>query len=251
VTSVVVSQPGGAPEFVRKAAGADAPKISVDELMQKTIAASGGEANIRKITTRITEADMDLENQGVTATSVSYSKAPNKAASETKFIAIGKTIGTGREFFDGSNGEEMYSFAPVDKFAGKRLEDARLSADLYSSLDWKTNFKKVAVIGNAKVGGEDTWVVSFEPEKGTPFREYYSTTSFLLLKREGVVPSSTSPVQIPYTAIFSDYRDVDGIMLPFKIVNNSVANGNIVTTIKSIKQNVPIDDSQFAPRKVQ
>ena len=251
VTSVVVSQPGASPEFVRKAAGANAPAISVDELMQKTIAAAGGEANIRNVTSRITEADLDLENQGVKATSISYSKGPNKAANETKFIAIGKTIGTGWEFFDGTIGEEMYSFAPVDKFAGKRLEDARLSADLYSSLDWKANFKKVAVIGNAKVGDEDAWVVSFEPEKGTPFREYYSTKTFLLLKRAGVVPTSTSPVQIPYTATFSDYRNVDGIMLPFKVVNNSVANGNIVTTVRSIKQNVPIEDSIFAPRKVQ
>jgi hypothetical protein len=39
--------------------------------------------------------------------------------------------------------------------------------------------------------------------------------------------------------------------MPFKSVNNSVANGNIVTTVKSVKQNVPIDDSWFAPRKVQ
>lgn len=251
VKSVVVSQPGASPEFVRKTADANAPTIAVDDLMQKTIDASGGEANLRKVTSRVTEADMDLENQGVKATSISYTKAPNKAASETKFVALGKTIGNGWEFFDGTIGEEMYSFSPLDKFAGKRLEDARLSADLYSPLDWKTNFKKVVVIGTAKVGEEDAWVVSFEPEKGTPFREYYSTKTFLLLKREGVVPSSTSPVSIPYTATFSDYRNVDGVILPFKVVNNSVANGNIVTTVRSIKQNVPIDDSIFAPRKLQ
>ena len=251
VVSVVVTQPGAQPEFVRKSADANAPTISVDELMQKTIDASGGEANLRKVTSRVTEADIDLENQGVKATSISYVKAPNKAANETKFIAIGKTIGTGWEFFDGTAGEEMYSFAPADKFAGKRLEDARLSADLYSLLDWKTNFKKVEVRGTAKVAGEDAWVVSFEPEKGTPFTEYYSTKTFLLLRRQGVVPSSTSPVQIPYTSVFSDYRNVDGVMLPFKIVSNSVANGNIVTTVRSVKQNVPIEDSIFAPRKVQ
>ena len=102
----------------------------------------------------------------------------------------------------------------------------------------------------AKVAGEDAWVVSFEPEKGTPFTEYYSAKTFLLLKREGVIPSSTSSVQIPYTNMYSDYRSVDGVMIAFKTVSNSVANGNIVTTIKTIRQNVPIEDSFFAPRKL-
>jgi hypothetical protein len=194
---------------------------------------------------------LDLENQGVKATSVSYAKAPNKAANETKFVAVGKNIGSGFDYFDGANGEEIYSFAPVDKFAGKRLEDSRLNADFYSQLDWKKNFKQVAVKRTAKVAGEDAWVVTFESEKGTPFTEYYSTKTFLLLKREGVVSTSTSSVQIPYTVVYSDYRNVDGIMMPFKSVNSSVANGNIVTTVKSVKQNVPIDDSLFAPRKVQ
>ena len=252
ILSLVVAQPGGQPEFVKKAPdSANTPKIAIDELMQKTIAASGGEANLRKITTRVAEADIDLENQGVKATSISYNKAPNKAASETTFIAVGKKIATGWEFFDGTGGEEIYSFAPVDKYAGKRLEDIRLGADFYSQLDWKTNYKKIEVKGTTKVGDEEAWIVSYEPEKGTPFKEYYSTKTFLLLKREGVVATSTGPQQIPYTVLYSDYRSVDGIMLPFKMVNNSIANGNIVTTIKSIKQNVPVDDKLFAPRKIQ
>ena len=250
VVSVIVTQPGAQPEFVKKTADPNAPTITVDDLMQKTIDALGGAANFVNVKTRIVEADVDLENQGVKAVSMSYSKAPNKAASETTFKAVGKTIGKGWEYFDGSTGGEAYSFAPAEKFSGKRLDDARLSADFYSQIDWKNNYKKVEVKGIAKVAGEDAWVVSFEPEKGTPFTEYYSTKTFLLLKREGFVPSSTSNIQVPYTAVYSDYRSVDGVMIAFKTVSNSVANGNIVTTIRSVRQNVPIEDSVFAPRKV-
>jgi hypothetical protein len=197
-----VTQPGAQPEFVKKTADPNAPTITVDDLMQKTIDALGGAANFVNVKTRIVEADVDLENQGVKAVSMSYSKAPNKAASETTFKAVGKTIGKGWEYFDGSTGGEAYSFAPAEKFSGKRLDDARLSADFYSQIDWKNNYKKVEVKGIAKVAGEDAWVVSFEPEKGTPFTEYYSTKTFLLLKREGFIPSSTSSVQTPYTTTF-------------------------------------------------
>jgi CubicO group peptidase (beta-lactamase class C family) len=250
ISGVVVKQPEGEFEFKRKAAE-DKPAITVDELMAKVIDALGGEANVRKLSTRVTEFDMDLENQGIRGYGVTYAKAPNKAASETTMTALGKTIATGWEYFDGTNGEEAYSFAPVEKFAGKSLEDAKLGADFYSALDWKTGYKKVEVTGTAKVGGEDAYVVSFEPEKATPYKEFYSTKTFLLLKREGVVTSSTSPQQIPYTITYSDYRDIDGVKLPFKTVNYSIANGNIVTTVKTVKQNVPVDDKIFAPRKLQ
>jgi len=250
VVSVVVSQPGAEPEFVRKKPDSDAPTIAVDELMQKTIDAVGGEANLRKVTSRVAEIDMDLENQGVKARSTSYNKAPNKGATETIFTAVGKNIGTSWEYFDGTDGAESVSFAPTEKFAGKRLEDARIGADFYSPLDWKTNFKKVDVLGTAKVGDEDAWVVSFTTEKGTPFKEYYSAKTFLLLKREGIVPSSTSPQSIPYSVLYSDYRSVDGVMIPFKTVTNSIANGNIVMTVRSVKHNVPIEDTIFAPRKL-
>jgi hypothetical protein len=73
----------------------------------------------------------------------------------------------------------------------------------------------------------------------------------LLLKRDGIIASSTSGQSLPYTTIYSDYRIVDGIKMPFKTVNNSVSNGNIVSTIKSVKQNVPIDDKVFASKKIQ
>jgi hypothetical protein len=251
VTSVVVTQPEGDFEFKREAEStASKPTISVEELMKNYVNAIGGETNLRKITSRVTEAEIDLENQGVKATSISYAKAPNRSASETIMTALGKTIATGWEYFDGANGEEAYSFAPVEKFAGKRLEDARLAADLYSMLDWTAKYKKIEIAGTAKVGDEDAYIVSFEPEKGTPFKEYYSSKTFLLLKRDGVVPSSTSPQQLPYTVTYSDYRELDGVKLPFKVVSNSIANGNVVQTVKSVKHNVPIEDKIFAPRKL-
>ncbi|MFN6962137.1 MAG: serine hydrolase [Pyrinomonadaceae bacterium] len=252
ITGIAISQPEGEFEFKRVGDAAPAgPAITVDELMQRSIDAIGGEANWRKITTRVVEADVDLENQGVKAKVVAYSKAPNKSAAETIMTALNKQIATGWEYFDGTAGEEVYSFAPAERFAGKRLEDARLAADFYAPLNWKTNYKKVEITGTAKVGDEEAYVVSFESEKGTPFKEYYSTKTFLLLKREGVVPSSTSPQQIPYSVTYSDYRDVDGIKLPFRTVNNSISNGNIVQIVRSVKHNMPVDDKIFRPRKLR
>lgn len=250
ILSVVVTQPEGDFEF--KVAAPAAPiNMTVDDLYAKTVAAIGGEANWRRLTSRVFDFDTDLENQGVQANGRSYSKAPNKSATETTFTALGKTIGTEWEYFDGTAGADTVSFAPANTYSGKFLEDVRLGADFWGPLDWKTNYKKIEINAIAKVGGEEAYVVSFEPEKASAFKEYYSTTTYLLLKREGVISSSTSSQQIPYSVLYSDYRDVDGIKMPFKTVSNNIGNGNIVTTIKTVKHNVPVDDKLFAPRKLK
>lgn len=250
--ALVITQPEGEFEFKRKEqAETEKPKISIDELMQKAVDAVGGEANWRKFSTRVMEMDIDLENQGVKATATTWAKAPNKTASETTMTAVGKTIAKGWDYFDGSAGEEAYSFVPVTRYTGKRLEDVRAGADFFGPINWKSYFRKAEVKGMGKVGEEEAYIVSFESEKGTNVTEYYSIKSFLLLKREGFIASGTSQNQLPYSVTYSDYRDVDGIKLPFRTVNYSPSNGNIITMVRSVKHDVPVEDAIFSPRVVE
>ena len=252
IAGVVVSQPEGEFEFKKVETAAESkPKITTEELMTKVIEAVGGEANWIKLTSRVTVADIDAINQGVKGTTTVYSKSPNKSATETVMTAVGKTIAKGWDFFDGTNGEDLYTFAPVEKYSGKKLEDTKLNADFYSLLNWKKNYKTVEVKGTEKVGDEECYVVEFTPEKGTKVIQLYSTKTYLLMKQRGVLPSSTSDNSQPYSVVFSDYREVDGIKLPFKTVNTNPGMGDIVSVIKSYKHNVAIDDKMFAPKKLE
>lgn len=248
VSKIVVVQPEG--EFGFKVVAGDGIKLTVDELMAKAIDAAGGEANWRKLNSRVSKFEIDLEHQGVKGSGTTYAKAPNKTASEMTFNAFGKKVATGYDFFDGTAGEEAFDFMPVDKYSGKRLEDVRLGADFYGMLGWKEKYKKVEIVNIGKVGDEEAYVVAFEPEKGTKFTEYYSTKTFLLLKRDGVSPSSTGSGDIPYSVTYSDYRDIDGIKLPLKTVNSSVGMGNTTTYVKEVKHNVPVDDGMFKAKKL-
>lgn len=229
----------------------DTPTITGEELMAKAVEAAGGEANWRKMTSRVSTFEIDLENQGVRALGTSYSKAPAKSATQTTMTALGKKIAEGWEFFDGVGGEELYSFAPVDKYSGKGLEDVALAADFYGQINWKTSYRKIDVVRTAKVGADECYVVEIEPNKGSKFTEYYSTTTFLLRKRDGLILSSTSEQKVPYSITFEDYRDVDGIKISFKFTSYNIGNGNVVTTLKSVKHNVPVDDKLFAPRTLR
>jgi len=243
VSGIVLNQPEGRFSFRRLANAV--PLISVDELLTKMIAAYGGEENIRKHKSSLTNVEFDFENQGVQATGVTRAKAPNLTATDMTFTALGKKIGTVVSYFDGNGGGEVISFAPEETLSGKRLEDVKAAADFYDILNWKQNYKTITVKRMGKVGDEDVYVVEKQREKGTPVTDYISTKSFLILRRDSVVVSETSGIELPQTQSFSDYRNVDGVMTPFKMTANSLANGEVVMRVTDIKFDVEIPDAVF------
>lgn len=252
VLSVVISQPEGEFEFKRADGKTEEkPKITVDELMAKTIGALGGEANWRKFTSREMKFEIDFENQGVKGYGTSYTKAPNMSVTETTMTALGKPIATAFEYFDGTGGGEILSFSPAETYTGQRLEDIKLENDFYGLLNWKKGLKSAEVTGVDKVNDEDVYVVTFRPEKASEYTYYISQKTFLPLKRTGVVVSSTSDLKLPVSSTLSDYRSVDGVMMPFKTVSISPGMGDVVTYVKEVKNNAPVDDARFKPKAMK
>ncbi|HEV8169449.1 MAG TPA: serine hydrolase, partial [Pyrinomonadaceae bacterium] len=219
--------------------------ISVDELLPKMIAAYGGEENLRKHKSSLTNVEIDLENQGVQAQGWIRAKAPNSTASDMTFTAVGKKIGSIVSYFDGNTGGEILSFAPEETYSGKRLEDIKAASDFYDVLNWKQNYKTITVKRMGKVGDEDVYIVEKQREKGTKVTDYVSTKSFLVLRRDSLVVSETSGIELPQTESFSDYRNVDGVMIPFQTVSNNIANGDIVLRVMDLKFDVDIPDAVF------
>jgi hypothetical protein len=238
---VKLSADGAAPV----ASSDNKPPIAIDDLLAKMIAAYGGEENIRKHNSSLTTIEVDLENQGVQAKGTISARAPNLSASEMTFTALDKKLGSMVSYFDGNNGGELVSFAPAETYTGKRLEDIKAAADFYDVLDWKKNYEKITFKKMGKVEDEEVYVIERRNAKGTPVTDYVSTKSFLVLRRDSIISSETSGLELPQTEWFSDYRNVDGVMVPFKQVSNNIANGDIVLRVIEVKFNAEIPDSIF------
>ncbi|HSE30319.1 MAG TPA: serine hydrolase [Pyrinomonadaceae bacterium] len=245
VSGIVLNQPEGRFTLRRLRPDSGNSLISIEELMAKTIEAYGGEANLRKHKSSLATVEVDLESQGLTGYGLIKAKAPNMAASEMTITALDKKIGSIVSYFDGNAGGELMSFAPDEVYSGKRLEDIKVGADFYDLLDWKKNYPTMVVKRIAKVGGEDAYVVEKRSEKGSPVTDYISVKTFFLLKRESVIHSDTTGVDIPQSETFSDYRNVDGVMVPFKSMSSNIANGDTVVRVKELKFDVDIPDTAF------
>jgi hypothetical protein len=120
---------------------------------------------------------------------------------------------------------------------------ARIDADLSFAVDVKSLFKEFEVSPAEKIGGHDVLLVSARNEGQPPVRLYLDTQSGLLVRlvRYIETPVGRNPTQIDY----DDYRDSDGVKIPFKW---TVARpqGRFTIQLSETQNNVPVDDAKFA-----
>jgi CubicO group peptidase (beta-lactamase class C family) len=248
-TELFFEQPGGVSFALSKQKPTvfTAP-LSVEALMQKVIDAAGGEANLRKHRAMVTKFTLDLENQGLTGKGLGYARAPNALAETWTLYGVGRKIATVRDYCDGTQGCTESSFSPTAVKTGRALEDATLAASFHPELDWRTLFKSVTIQGLSKLGDEEVYQVVKTPEKGSPVTDYVSTHSFRVLKRSMTMALPGLAASVPVSETFSDYRAVDGVLVPFTRVRSVPEFGNIVVTVKEVKFDGRVPDAAFRPR---
>jgi CubicO group peptidase (beta-lactamase class C family) len=246
VSGLRIKQPEGEFNFklVAEQAAPEAA-MSADELMSKVINAYGGEAGIRKHTSMLVTSELTFIHQGITGERVLSAQAPSLSASTLTFIALGKNIGTVREYFDGNKGGVEASFSNAEPYDEKQLDDARLDSDFYQLLNWKALFKEVKVKGKSKVGDEEVYVIVKTPHKGGPVTEYVSAKTFLVVKRETLRSPLGADSPIPVSESYSDYRMVEGLMVPFRTVEDNAALGTVTTRVKEVRFDVKMAESTF------
>ena len=99
---------------------------------------------------------------------------------------------------------------------------------------------KLRLLKKKEVQGRMAWEIKVDIPKSPGTATYYfDADTFLLARFESLGISVT----------YSDYRDLDGIELPFTIVQE-FANSKLVTTIREVKINAPIEDARFAEPQI-
>ena len=244
---LLVRQPAGDASFRRTPDLKGAPPV--EELMARVVTALGGEANLRRRRSMLMKTSIDFESEGIKGENTTSAKAPNKLASSTTLYALGKKIGDIFEYFDGAVGGVEASFGTPQVKAGKQLEDARIAADFYAPLNWKTLYQTVTLKRISRVGDEEVYVVAKTQENGNVVTDYISTKSFLVLRRESSVSYGGTTLKMTITEHFSDYRPVEGLMIPFKTVTNNPFEGTAVIVVNEVKFNIEVSEAMFRPAR--
>jgi hypothetical protein len=211
---------------------------SADEIINKYMAAIGGQAAIDKLKTRVMKGTI-ATSSGQTLTYEIVQVAPDRV-----YEMFVSPRGTGERAVNGNLGWEKNSEGLRD-ITGQQLADLKMALQLFRNLKLKEQYTSFRVGGRKeKIGERDVYVLTGITANKKRERLFFDAENGLLLRR--VSYTETMIGIIPEQTDFEDYRDVDGVKLPFTVRVSSVDADRVSTrTFTEIKLNVPVDDSKF------
>lgn len=220
---------------------------TAEAVVEKSIAAMGGRAAMEKIKTRQTTGTIALTTPAgeIPGTIEVTNAAPNKVRTVIKadLTALGAGPMVIDQRFDGTNGYVLDSLQGDRPIAGDQLLNMRANTFPHPFLNYKGMGTSVTLTGREKVGDRDAFVLLFEPSSGPAVRQYVDAESYLPMK--AVIKLTLPQVgEIEQTALSLDFREVDGVKVPFKLDVSSAIQGFTIT-ISKVEHNVPIDDKVF------
>ncbi len=213
---------------------------TVDQILEKYVAALGGKAAIQKLNSRVGKGTFEAPDQNASGTFETYAKAPNKTASVVDVPGFGQFL----QGFDGSTGWAVAPGAGARTMEGQELSSASRSAEFYQAIKLRELYPKLTLKGKEKVGSHETYVVEGEPGDGTLRRIYFDTSTWLIVRSD--IERDTPQGRATFESDLDDYRAVDDVKVPFSI-RQVTPQLTLFLKFEEIHHNVPIEDSKFAP----
>jgi zinc protease len=214
------------------------PLPTVDQILDKYIEALGGREALEKITSRQAKGSFDLPAMGASGTLTMMAKAPNKSAMTIDIPGFGVV----QTAFDGTMGWENNPMAGMRELAGKELAARKRDSAFNGELKFKELYQKIEVRGKEKVAEKDAYVIEATPPEGSVEKMYFDARSGLLVRHDAERESPQGSAVLE--TYFGDYREVDGIKVPFTI-KQVMPQFTIQIKFDEMKQNVDIEDAKF------
>ena len=211
---------------------------SADQILDKYVAAIGGEAAWHKLNSRVSKGTIDIPAMSLNGPVDILEKAPN-------FSLATVNIG-GAVFKRGFDGTAAWSDDPQNglrTLSGAEAEDSKRQADFYHQVSMRKYYSKWNVSGTQKIGDHDAYAVEATSTAGDLDKMYFDAQSGLLVRAITTVHSPQGDQVIQ--ADLTDYRDTDGIKLPFSVHQSSV-QAEYTITFTEVHHNVDLTDGQFA-----
>ncbi len=222
---------------------------TADEVIARSVTAIGGRAALVKLKTRSMTGTITLSTPAgeITGSIEILDAAPNKSRSVIKadLTALGAGPLVLDQRFDGHTGYVLDSLQGNRDITGNQLDNLRNSAFPHSFLNYKEMGTAVRLSGKEKVGDREAYVVVFEPTSGSLVRQHIDAETYLPVQYAVKVDVPQIGQQIEQTTEFLDYREVDGVKMPFQLRATSSLQ-NYTITITKVEHNVAIDDALFS-----
>lgn len=213
---------------------------TVDALIAKNLQAKGGEAKLKSVQSMKMSGKVSIQGMEVPMTIVA--RRPNLMRQEMQ-IQDKRIVSA----FDGEKAWVINPFMGSEtpqELTGPQADMTKDQADFDGALiDYKAKGHTIELVGTEEVGGAKTHKLKVTKKGGQIQYFYLDVDSGIELKTSTQIEQGGNTVTVETE--LSDYRSVDGIMLPhaLKTSINGQPTGSIV--VDKIELNAQTDPSQF------
>jgi zinc protease len=227
-----------------QAASAQTP----DEIIEKHLTAAGGRAALAKIRSRSMTGTITLTTPAgdVSGPIEVVNEAPNKTRTLIKLnlSAFGAGEVTVDQRFNGASGYVIDTMQGNRDIIGSQLENMKNGSFPNGLMNYKQRGLTMELAGKEKVGDRDAFVLIVKPASGPVVRQFIDAESYLPVRV--VVKLELAQVgEVEQTTDFSDFRDVDGVKVPFMIKASSAVQRSTIALTK-VEHNTSIDEALFS-----
>jgi hypothetical protein len=213
---------------------------TADQILARYMEALGGSAAIEKLKTRSMKGTWITSN-GITLGYEVYQAAPD---------GIYTVLNTPKQGIieRGFNGQTAWekSSRGLRDLEGIDLFYLKRYPNLFKDIKLQGQFTRISFGGKDKIDGKDVYVLRGFGIDGKGERLYFDQQTGLLMRR--ITSTTTIVGVIPEQVDYDDYRDVDGLKLPFTIRTSITAIDSFYSSTRKfteIKLNVPVDETKF------
>jgi hypothetical protein len=227
--------------------GAAASAQTVDEIVDKSLAAIGGRAALGKITSRSMTGKIAIstDNGEISGTIETVNQAPNKMRRviTLDLSALGAGTATIEQRFDGTTAYVMDSMRGETPLTASQLDNLKNSIFPSAFLGYKERGTKILLGGKEKLADREVYALSVTPASGPVTRVFVDAQSYLPVRAVVTLDVPEVGPQEQMTD-FTDYREVDGVKVPF-VIKGSSAIQTFTVTFTKVEHNVATDPALF------
>lgn len=206
------------------------------EILAKYVDAIGGSGAIQKNHTRAEQGSVEGPH-GLHAAIETYRTAPDKG-----FAIVHRANGDVMEGVDGNVGWGKRTNGEITEESGDELARSMQWAEFYPGEHFEKDYEHFQLGGIENANGHDANVVMAWWKSGGADRIYFDAQSGLLLR---ITHHIESPLgALPLQTDYEDYRDVNGLKIPF-IVRVTRVDGTTTYTWQKMDANVAVDPSRY------
>ena len=209
---------------------------TVDEVVARNIDAKGGAEKLKSVQSM--KLTGRLSARGTEAPFTIWSKRPNLARQETEVQGTPMIRG-----FDGRSAWMVVGGA-AQEVGGPEAKVTRDQAEFDTPLlDYKTKGNSVELVGTESLDGGKVYHLKVTTKNGLVQHYYLDADTGLEKKTSVTIDQGGQSVTV--VSELSDYRDVEGLKVPFKVKQSINGTPLSELTIDKLEVNVPIEDSIF------